>query len=388
MTDTHADALARLLDGDPTLNGEATAETRALGQLAHVLATTPVYPCPEPRPEFKADLRAALVDAARDQAPAPSALSRLRTGLQTTTARWRHSRRLAAATGAAALALSSGGMSVAAERALPSDALYPAKLALEDVRIALVRDEVRRGDAHLAQAVDRIAEAEAAVAADDQAGAARALLGADESARTGAGELIRAYQEHGDARYVAQLEAFADEQAARVEQFDGLLAGEAADAGRALSIGLERIEARMAALVGRCPACGGVAPTVREGADLSEIPPAHEPFEACPCEVAPEGRAEPSEPDADPSEPEAEPEPAPPADDTAEEPTADDAPPPALDGEAPPVEPTVPRQPVDEEPVPEPPEPPSEAEEAPDGLLDLRDAWRRWRSSEDGPTLR
>ncbi|HVM14021.1 MAG TPA: DUF5667 domain-containing protein, partial [Egibacteraceae bacterium] len=287
MNKTDVDALARLLDGDPTLNGEATVETRALGQLAHVLATQPVYPPPEPRPEFKAELRATLVDAARSQKPAPSALTRLREGVQTATARWRYSARMAAATGVTALALSGGGLAVAADRALPNDVLYPAKLVLEDVRIALVRDEVARGEAHLAQASRRIAEAERVVAAGGHPGAARALVEADEAARLGAGELIRAYQQRGDGRYVERLVEFTHEERNRVRRFDDQLAGDVAEAARALAIGLERIAARTATVAGTCPECAGEAPVIREGVDLSVIPPADQPFEACPCEFAP-----------------------------------------------------------------------------------------------------
>lgn len=312
MNKTDVDALARLLDGDPTLNGEVTAETRALGQIAHVLATQPIYPRPQPRPEFKAELRATLVDAARSQTPAPSALTRLREGVQTVTARWRYSARMAAATGITALALSGGGFAVAADRALPNDMLYPAKLVLEEVRIALVRDEVARGEAHLAQASSRIAEAASVVAAGDDAGAARALVLADEAARVGAGELIRAYQQGGDGRYVERLVEFTDEEGSRVRRLDDQLAGEAADAARALAIGLERIAARTATVAGTCPECAGEAPVIREGADLSVIPPADEPFEACPCELAPT-RGVP----AAPGEPEPQRQPGPPTSATA-----------------------------------------------------------------------
>ncbi|HVM00018.1 MAG TPA: DUF5667 domain-containing protein [Egibacteraceae bacterium] len=346
MTPTDVDALARLLDGDPTLNGEVTEESRALGRLAHVLATAKPVPA---RPEFKAALRAKLVDAAREQARVP-ALTRMRTGIGASTARWRYSTRAAAATGAAALALSSGGLAVAADRALPSDVLYPAKLVIEDVRIALVRDDVSRGAAHLAQASTRISEAEAAAGDGNQAGAAVALLKADEALRTGAGELLRAYTQRGDASSVERLADFTDQQRARLARLDDLLAGEAAEAARILRVAFERIEARMMSVVGACEGCEGATPEPRPGADLADIPPAHEAFEECPCDLGPSG--------GDAGTVDAEP-PGPSLDGAPEAPPVQDMPPAATDtpsvqppAEAPTDDPGVPQPDPNHEPPP------------------------------------
>lgn len=332
MNRTAADTLARLLDDLPP-RGAVTEEVCALADLVGVLATfeTPVV---TPRPEFKVELRALLVAAAREQpATAPPALTKLRHRLQESTARWRYSSRLAAATGATALALSGGGVSVAAEHSMPSDLLYPAKLVIEDVRIALVRDAASRGAAQLAQAAERVAEAAAVAEAGDQGGAAHALREADASARSGAGELIRIYQTERNPSTVRTLTAFADEQRGRLLDIDGLLAGDAAAAARRLYVGLDRIEARVLAVAGGCPTCAGGVPGPGVGFDFSAIPPADQPFMACPCDyrtsggapssVAPSDREEPTPP---PSDPPAEEPPAPPAEPAAEDPPP--APPP------------------------------------------------------------
>lgn len=341
MTPTDIDALARLLDGDPTLNGEATEETRALGQIAYRLSETRTAPA---RPEFKAALRERLVDAARQPTRAPL-LTRLRAGVQAAATRARYSTRMATATAAAALALSGGGMAVAADRAQPSDTLYPAKLVLEDVRIALVRDEVSRGEAHLVQASTRIAEAETAASGGDQAGAAQALVKADQAVRTGAAELLRAYQERGDERSVERLAEFADEQRLRLEAFDGLLDGPAEDAAQALAVALERIEARMMMVTGACPGCAGGVPADGAGFDFAHIPHADEAFEACPCDVGSSGGS--GEPVDDGPEPGTDNEPEPPA--------ADEVPPPDADTPEPPaVDPPTAEPPADDAPVPEP----------------------------------
>lgn len=282
MNKTDVDALARLLDGDPTLNGEATEETRVLGRLAHQLSSQRVQ-LPTPRPEFRAALRAELVESARQQAADPALLTRLREGVRATAARWRYSSRVAAATGATALALSGGGgMAVAAEQAQPSDMLYSTKLVLEDVRVALLRDDASRGQRRLAHAAERIAEAEGAATDRNYRGAAVALQLADESTRKGAGDLIRSYQHDGDPSHVADLAQFADAQRVRLDELSALLDGDALQAALDLFVALERIEARMLAVTGTCDGCGG-DPDGGDGFDFATIPPAHEDFVPCRC---------------------------------------------------------------------------------------------------------
>src|SRR5687767_13634786 len=111
MKSADLDAFARLLDGDLP-EGEATAEARVLSSFARALEASAV----RPTMESKADLRAMLVEAAREQAAAPTFLARLRSSYDETTSRWRYSMRLAAASGATAMALSSGGVALAAAR--------------------------------------------------------------------------------------------------------------------------------------------------------------------------------------------------------------------------------------------------------------------------------
>lgn len=363
MNRTATDTLARLIDDLPAA-GEVTEEACALADLASALVSFRAAAA-VPRPEFKADLRATLLAAAREQATsAPPALTRFRERIQSTSARWRYSSRVAAATGATALALSGGGVSVAAERSLPNDVLYPAKLAIEDARIALVRDQASRGTAHLAQATTRVDEAAAVAASGDQDGAAQALRKADESARSGAGELIGAFQTERDPSAVHQLTSFADVQRDRLLGLDELLAGDAAEAARALYVGLERIEARALAVTGGCPTCAGGVPGPGVGFDFGDIPPADHPFMACPCEYRSSGGSPSAVAPAEPEEPPAEPVP-------AEEPPA------------PPPEPQV------EEPPPPPEEAPTAPEpavpvERPEPLADLREPLRETGGLLDG----
>lgn len=363
MNRTDVDALARLLDGDPTLNGEATEETRLLGRLAHELSTQPVKTVAL-RPELKAALRAELIETARRQATDPTLLARLREGIRAAALRWRYSSRMAAATGATALALSSGGVAVAADQAQPNDMLYPVKLVLEDMRVALVRDDASRGQRHLAHAAERIEEAEAAATDRNDAGAAVALYHADVSTRRGAGDLIRTYQRDGDPAHVATLGEFADEQRARLRGLSPLLGGEALQAARDLVVALERIEVRMLAVTGTCDGCAR-GPGGGDGFDFATIPPADADFLPCRCVLPGTGSApEPLAPaDAEESGPAAPSEARPERDENVEQPGSVEAPP--TESPASQHRPSVPTPGEGPRPVP-PPDPVLPSPSAPD----------------------
>lgn len=293
MTNRDYDAFARLLDGDLP-SGEATAEARVLSAFAGALESSAVVP----RMESKADLRMALVEAAREQASAPSLLSRMRQSFDDSTSRWRYSMRAAAASGAAAMALSSGGVALAAHRALPSDVFYGVKLAFEDVRLAFISDPVARAEQLFAYANQRLLEAEIAAENGDMAAAQRALAEADASSRSAAGYIIRASQDRGDPTLLALLDEFTQEHRKRLAALLPLLSGDAVAAAEDAMVGLRRISQRVAVLSGPCADCGalpGTAPAGRQGGrntgvaaadpdfDFADIPPASEPFAACPC---------------------------------------------------------------------------------------------------------
>lgn len=283
MRNREAEALSRLLETGPTPSGEGPVELRALASFAEALKAA----TPQPDGAFKGELRAMLLEQARvQQAEAlPRILPRVRAASATLAERWRYSTRMAAASLAAALTFSSGGaMAVAAERALPSDPLYSVKLVLDDARAAVRFDSVTKGEIHLGNAAERIDEAEQSVALGDQSGAARALDESAESARKGAQELIRGYEERGDAAIVARLSDFADTQGDRVRALAEQLTGDARSAAQSSLVVLERIEARLVVIGGACGECPAEAPQSGTGFDFSEIPPADEPFQPCPCD--------------------------------------------------------------------------------------------------------
>lgn len=301
MKNIDFDALARLLDGDLP-DGEATAEARALSSVAKVLEASAV----QPRMEHKSELRMALIEAAREQASAPTLLARLRGAVDDSTRRVRYSMRMAAASGAAAMALSSGGVALAAHRALPSDAFYGVKLVFEDIRLAFIGDPVERGEQLLAYAEQRLAEAELSARNGDMAGARRALAEADVSSRTAAGFIIQASQDRGDPSLLAILDDFSRVHRKRLTALLPMLWGEAATAAQDAMTGLRRISQRVAVLSGPCTRCDRETAKARAGAerrgdnsgpdavaaadpdfDFSNIPPASEPFAPCPCTTGP-----------------------------------------------------------------------------------------------------
>ncbi|HWH32250.1 MAG TPA: DUF5667 domain-containing protein, partial [Egibacteraceae bacterium] len=286
MRNREAEALARLLEDGPARSGEGSAELRRLSALAETLVSAaPGGGAPDTA--FKTELRAMLVEEARLQQAqaAPRILPRVRAATATAVERWRYSTRVAAASLAAALTFSGGGaVAVAAERALPSDALYGVKLVLDDARAAVRFDSVAKGEIHLANAAERIDEAEQSAALGDESGAARALHESADSARKGARELIRGYEERGDAQIVARLSDFAEAQSRRVRVLAEQLSGEGRQAARDSLVVLERIEARLVAIGGVCGDCPAEAPLSGGAFDFSEIPPADEPFQPCPCD--------------------------------------------------------------------------------------------------------
>ena len=305
MTQPDIDALARLLDGDLP-EGEATVEARALNAFAKALEASARPIAAMPPMEHKADMRAMLVEAARAQASSPTVMARMRSAVSDTTSRWRYSMRTATATGVAAMALSTGGVSLAAHRSLPSDPFYGVKLTLEDVRLAFIGDQLARGQQLMDNANERIDEAQWAASEGDMVGAARALQEADDTGRTAAGYIIRAAQEREDPTLLNLLTEFAEQQRKRLALLLPALSGDAHAAAEDAMVGLRRINQRVAVLSGACSQCDtggdgsgrgaqrtgngkGKKVATDDGAggdsdfDLSEIPPASEPFSPCDC---------------------------------------------------------------------------------------------------------
>src|SRR3954453_6741501 len=131
-----------------------------LSSLATELAEIPLGP----RPAFRAELRARLIEeAGRSRVEQPAVL--LDAPFEDEAGRpgrGRYGRRAAAV--GLALALAGGGVAAAAERSLPGETLYPVKRLGQSVRLALDPGSGVGPSVHLLSA--RISEAERTVAID------------------------------------------------------------------------------------------------------------------------------------------------------------------------------------------------------------------------------
>lgn len=333
MTDTQqdADTLARFLDGDGSLNGRVTDETRALAGLAHRLESAAARPEPSRRQE----LRDELLEAARERSATPPLHARLRRwlagqqprrSLVPAVPRLAAAPRLAALVGAAIIAVSGSGLAYGTEAAMPGDALYSVKLAVEDTRLAFEGDRSTRGTMHLDRAAERISEAEAAAAAGNDNGAALALRHANNSVRTGAGAILFSYRAEEDPELIKRLATFTTTQSGRLTTLAAGLDGEAAEAAASTLVAFEQIQAQATALGGACPECDAPAPVSDHGSASGgqETPTQVERFQS-PERQEPDRGEQPSPPaDTQPATPPPQLDPAQPQDAAPETPSTED----------------------------------------------------------------
>lgn len=318
----HADLLERLLEGDALpqdsrIGDDVPAELDRLAMLADLVSHTAE---PEPvamRPEARADLRTTLIREANLRAAAPPPLlTRIRETVTATTERWAYSSRAAVAGGTAAMVLSTGGVAAAANGSLPGDLFYDLKLAAEDVALSFADAGVSRGEGLLGQATTRVEEAHTAAERQQTAAAAAGLRLADDHTRDGAQEYLATYLDTGDTEV---LQSLGDWVVTTNRQLDLMppVEGDAAAALEDLRTSLNRIGQRIEVLVtGACTSCAlgvhdnpAADPSISRGTqadgtpptppsqsplDLTFIPPADQPFQACPCvPAAPPGAATP-----------------------------------------------------------------------------------------------
>jgi hypothetical protein len=207
--------LAALLDGTAA-EDEVRGDVRRLATLAGTVTTQIELP--------------RLDEAERDRIRT-RVMAAVHTDLQeaeaarTGTARAPRSARAALATGVASVLIGTGGVAVAAQEALPGDALYGIKQATESVRIAAAGDLTEHGRLELRLATERLDEVTAAVArggVSDQA-LIETLQRMDERSRSGAQTLVRVADESGEAELLEEVATFTESQARGiVDVFDDL----------------------------------------------------------------------------------------------------------------------------------------------------------------------
>lgn len=194
-----AEEFAALVDGR---SGDGEARFSDLLELVDALQSVPQ---PQARPEFVADLRAQLM-AAADEALV-SVDSRLALPARPT----RRNRRVAVAASAFALVGITSSVAMAAQNALPGDALYPIKRVIESAETSLQPDDTARAEKILDNASGRLQEAEALAlrdSAESQAAMPDTLDDFVTQANQAADILIDAYDDSGKVEHILELRDF------------------------------------------------------------------------------------------------------------------------------------------------------------------------------------
>jgi hypothetical protein len=248
-----AEEFAALVDGRGDGPGDRHHD---LVELVTALRGTPLV---APRPEFVTDLRAALM--AEAEVALTPVDSRLALPAHTRT---RRDRRFAIAAGTVALIGAGSSMAVAAQDALPGDALYPIKRVIEGAQTTLTVDEVSKGEALLANASGRLAEVSALQGRNTPEGIAAMPATLDDfsaQADNAADVLLAEYARTGDRDAVTELRTFAATSMDTLVRLGAELPSSVRSSLEHAAQVIKQIDDRAAAA---CPECGG---------GIDEVPP-------------------------------------------------------------------------------------------------------------------
>jgi hypothetical protein len=257
-----AEEFDALLDGGSSPASRTALDERAAARFADLLAVVDdlrAIPGPEPRPEFTASLRSRLMAEADTVLVQQSARVRADEARLVLPQRPRaRDRRLATLLGGAALVGATTSMAVAAQTALPGDALYPVKRVLEDARTEMASSDTARGTLLLASAGDRLQEVDELARASApvrDAAVADTLVAFSEQATEASDALLAAYAESGDEQVVRTLHDFAGTSMDQLSALDATVPGSARDELVAAGRTVAEIDRRAATA---CPSCGDV----------------------------------------------------------------------------------------------------------------------------------
>jgi Domain of unknown function (DUF5667) len=202
---------ARLVDGDPDARDSA-----GLGDIATALRElSRSVALPEPRAEFRSDLRQQLVAIATVQDLAPTRVAGRRTPQTPARAASRGRRGLAALAGGMAVVAAVAGVSVAASRSLPGNPFYDVKRAAESVQLFTARGQLDKAHRHLEFAATRLHEARSL--SPTSAHLPSTLDAMDSQTRVGATDLIAVARSTHSAAPLTQLRTFTHSQYAGLQ---------------------------------------------------------------------------------------------------------------------------------------------------------------------------
>jgi hypothetical protein len=148
-----AQDLAAALEGRGVASARRDPALAPLLALAQGLQTVPLAPSAD----FRDALRQRLL-AVATVAPAPVAVPSPLERAKTWVEGWRVQKAIAGLAASMAAVVGVSGVSVAASRSLPGDALYGVKRTAESVQVSMARNDVNRGKRHLQHAETRLHE--------------------------------------------------------------------------------------------------------------------------------------------------------------------------------------------------------------------------------------
>ena len=219
-------------------------------RILEVVAALRASEAPALRADFAADLRSRLM-AEADTVLVRTERKLTVPGSLAPTQR-RHHRRLAVAASALAVVGATTSVSMAAQNALPGDALYPIKRALENAQTDLASGDAKTQEM-LSHAASRLSEAtELATLDTPESNAAVADTLDDFSAQ--ANEAAEQALASNDPAQITQLREFAAESMQELELLDSVVPDELRDAVAEAAHLLTDIDQRALAA---CPSCGG-----------------------------------------------------------------------------------------------------------------------------------
>jgi hypothetical protein len=221
-----------------------------------IVATLRDVPQAQPRPAFVADLREQLMAAADTVLVVSDDETRLALRSRPSTPRTRE-RRIAAAAAGLAVVGATTSMAMAAQSALPGDALYPIKRLLEGAETGLAVSEGEKGTTLLANAAGRLDEITALSRdgrLDDSDAVEDTLNDFSQQAIAASDLLLTDYAATGDESSITELRDFTGESMQTLADLESVVPEQARDELLRAARILTQIDAEAQRA---CPACGG-----------------------------------------------------------------------------------------------------------------------------------
>lgn len=239
-------------------DGTGAVDDPRVQELLDLVGTLRAVPTVTARPEFVSVLRSQLVAAAEAQ-PARKVDAVTVARLTPTQRRGRGERRLAAALGGFAVVAATGSMAMASQSALPGDALYPVKRAIENARTNLQSDDAGKAEALLDNAARRLAEVKALNARGaDGAEIAATLQDFSDQTNQATSLALSDYDANGDEGSLQDVRDFAGNSMDEL----AVLGDEVPDEARpALITAAQTVRQADSAAQNACPTCDGDALT-------------------------------------------------------------------------------------------------------------------------------